>query len=219
MLDWLLVLHIAVLGYWLGAEFVINSGYRYVCRASNMRLEERARLMDHVLDADQHVRYALVLQATLGSILAVTYGFVPGSSKAVAGVSLFGLAWLGFVEMAHRLRNRPAGQTLAGLDRATRYVFIVLLAALALGWVGADWPMPAWLRWKLAAFAGVMACGIAIRLTLLEHFRAWDELAAGGPADAGNAALRRVYRRATSILVLLWILLGVVTLLSVSKPS
>ena len=37
------------------------------------------------MDVDQHVRYALVLQATLGTILLALYGYVPGGAT---------LAWL-----------------------------------------------------------------------------------------------------------------------------
>ena len=62
----LLVFHIAVLGYWLGSELVINSTYRHVAWAADMPFEQRDRLMDHVMDADQHVRYALLLQLMLG---------------------------------------------------------------------------------------------------------------------------------------------------------
>ena len=58
-----------MLGYWLGAELVINSTYRYVSWAATMPFAERDRLMEHVMDVDQHVRYALVLQAGLGVAL------------------------------------------------------------------------------------------------------------------------------------------------------
>ena len=62
----LLVAHIAVLGYWLGSELVINHTYRYVSWSAGMPFAERDRLMDHVMDVDQHVRYALVLQLRPG---------------------------------------------------------------------------------------------------------------------------------------------------------
>ena len=66
----LLVAHIAVLGYWLGSELVINSTYRYVCYGRHIPFAERSRLMEHVMHVDQHVRYALVLQAGMGFGLA-----------------------------------------------------------------------------------------------------------------------------------------------------
>ncbi|MEO5829905.1 MAG: hypothetical protein ABIQ36_04990, partial [Rhodanobacter sp.] len=82
LLQTLLVMHIAVLGYWLGAELVINSTYRYVSCGSHMPFAERNRLMEHVMHVEQHVRYALVLQAGLGFALAALYGFVPGGERS-----------------------------------------------------------------------------------------------------------------------------------------
>lgn len=87
MTVWLLVAHIAVLGYWLGSELVINSTYKYVSHRGDMEFAERARLMDHVMHVDQHVRYALVLQAGLGFMLAIAYGFIPGGDKAFWGLA------------------------------------------------------------------------------------------------------------------------------------
>lgn len=54
MISWLLAAHIAVLGYWLGAELVINSTYRLVCFADDMPFAQRDQLMDHVMAIDQH---------------------------------------------------------------------------------------------------------------------------------------------------------------------
>ena len=112
MTVWILVLHIAVLGYWLGSELVINSTYRYVSYAGSMPFNERQRLMDHVMIVDQHVRYALVLQAMLGTMLAASYGLVPGG-ETVANIALaIGIAWLAFVEAVHRLHHSAIGQVL-----------------------------------------------------------------------------------------------------------
>ena len=65
-----LVAHIIVVGYWLGSDLVINSTFRYVSRTASLPFEERERLMDHVMDVDQHVRYALILQVWLGTTSA-----------------------------------------------------------------------------------------------------------------------------------------------------
>ncbi len=218
LLQTLLAAHIAVLGYWLGSELVINSTYRRVAYGSQLPFQERTRWMDHVMNVDQHVRYALVLQAGLGFMLAALFGFIPGgraSAWAVAGVATL---WLAFVELAHRLRGRPAGRWVAALDRRMRYLFIVLLLALSAGWIGATWPMPFWLRVKLALFAGVMACGVGIRLALLAHFRTWALMASEGPTPRTDATIRRVYVRATSVLALLWLFIAAIVWVSLWKP-
>ena len=219
MLTILLTAHIVVLGYWLGSELVINAGYRLVCYADDMPFAQRDRLMDHVMHVDQHVRYALVLQAVLGLMLAASYGYVPGGQALVTGAAAFGVCWLAFIEAVHRLRKSPAGQNLAKVDRLSRYLLMALLVAVAAGLLGQNWPLPSWLRWKLLAFAAVMACGVGIRLALLSHFRTWARMAAGEVTDANNAVIRRTYVKATSVLVLLWLCIAAATALSIAKPG
>lgn len=214
----LLVAHILVLGYWLGAELAINSTYRYVSYASSMAFEERNRLMEHVMDVDQHVRYALVLQAGLGFTLAALYGYIPGGDTAGAIAAGLALLWLAFVEITHRLRHSAAGRGFAAFDRRSRYLLMALLAATAFGLIGGDWDMPGWLRLKLLFFAGVMASGVGIRLALISHFRTWTIMAHEGPTDATNAIIRTAYWRATSVLILLWIFIGAIVIVSVWKP-
>lgn len=219
MYHWLLVAHIAVLGYWLGAELVINATYRYVCYAGSVPLAERSRLMVHVMNVDQHVRYALVLQATLGVMLAALSGHLPGGQALLGATAAAGLAWLVFIEVVHRLRRHAAGRILATIDRGSRYVLAIAAVALGLGLAGRTWLMPDWLRWKLLLFAGVILCGIGIRLLLLGHFRTWSAMEADGPTPEGNATVQRIYVRATSVLVLLWLFIAAIVFVSVSKPG
>jgi hypothetical protein len=217
MVACLLVAHIVVLGYWLGSEFVINSTYRLVCYADDMPFEQRDRLMDHVMNVDQHVRYALVLQVSLGVMLASSYGFIPGGPSLTFGAALFGIAWLVFVEAVHRLRKHSIGRHLARIDRASRYFLMITLLATATGLLGSTWPMPDWLRWKLAAFAGVVACGVGIRLLLSTHFQAWTRMATGDITPEDNSVVKRTYVKATSVLVLLWIFIAIAAYLSIAK--
>ena len=124
LLETLLMVHIATLGYWLGSELVINSTYRYVSWAGSMPFAERDRLMDHVLDVDQHVRYALVIQAGLGTILAAEFGYFPGGDALAVGAAVAAVIWLVLTEATHRLRKTRTGAMLAAVDRAVRYAAI-----------------------------------------------------------------------------------------------
>lgn len=215
----LLVAHIAVLGYWLGAEFVINSTYRYVCFKTQVPLAERDRLMGHVMNVDQHVRYALVLQATLGTMLAALYGFVPGGETTVWTAAIVGAAWLAFVETIHHVRHGALGQRLAAVDRWSRYLLLAVLLAIAIGLVGGDWAAPLWLRIKLGCFAGVIASGVGIRIALISHFRTWAQMMREGATDASNAVIRRTYFQATGVLLVLWAFIAAMVVLSVWKPG
>ena len=215
----LLVAHIAVLGYWLGSELVINSTYRYVCYGRHIPFAERSRLMEHVMHVDQHVRYALVLQAGLGFGLATVYGLLPGGTTLALVIAALTVAWLGFVEAVHRLRHHRVGKTLGAVDRGSRYLFMALLLALACGVIGGNWELPLWLRLKIGLFAAVMASGVGIRLALIQHFRTWAQMTLDGPNDAGNTSIERTYVRATAVLVLLWLFIAAIVAVSVLKPA
>lgn len=129
----LIAAHIAVLGYWLGSDLCINSTFRFVSRASSMPFNERDKLMDHVLDIDQHVRYAMVLQVGIGTALAAQLGYLPGGNSLAILAAVVALVWLTLVELTHRLRQQKAGTALARIDRGTRYLVIAVALAMAAG--------------------------------------------------------------------------------------
>jgi hypothetical protein len=208
----LLITHIAVLGYWLGAELVINSEYRFICMRDDLPFAARDAMMDHLMNADQQVRYALILQLTLGLMLLSVAALLPSWLLWIAPCG--GALWLALVETAHRTRKRSLGQVLAGFDRSLRYA---VMAGLIVAALGSD--LPLWLRLKLAAFAAVMACGVGIRLALIGHFRLWADMAAHGPTAQTNAAIRTTCYRASAILVLLWVFVGVIVLLSIMRRA
>lgn len=214
----LLVAHIVVLGYWLGSELVINSTYRYVAYGGDIPFDQRDRLMEHVMDKDQHVRYALVLQAGLGFTLATLYGYVPGGTSTAWGIAILAVLWLAFVEIVHRVRHGSAGKNIATIDRWSRYALMILLLALALGVLGHGWNLPFWLRLKLGFFACAMACGVGIRIALIAHFRTWAIMRREGASDATNAIIRATYVRGTSVLLLLWVFIAAIVTVSVLKP-
>jgi hypothetical protein len=217
LLNALRVAHIAVLGYWLGAELVINSTYRYVSWSAGMPFDERDRLMDHVMDVDQHVRYALILQAGLGTVLAALLGYLPGGTALAIGAAVIAAAWLALTEAAHRLRRSPAGKLVATGDRGVRYAAVAALLVLWASVLAGVVALPPWFAWKLLMFAGVIACGIGIRGQLMRFYVTWRRIAADGSSARLERDIRRTYVAATSILVTLWLFIAGMVLLSVYK--
>lgn len=215
----LIVLHIAVLGYWLGSELIINSEYRYVCWASSLPFSERRRLMEHVMDVDQHVRYALVLQATLGTMLAALLGYFPGGAPLALGAGAIGVCWLVFVEIVHRVRHKAIGQRLALLDRLIRYGLLGVLIIVGIGTMIGAINLQGWLAWKLVLFGGVIACGVGIRVSLIEFFRVWREIETSGSDAAREKSIRWIYTWGTGILMLLWVFIAGIAAISVIKPA
>ncbi len=218
MLNALLVFHAAVLGYWLGAEFVINSTFRHLSYADGMGFEERDRLFDHVMNADQHVRYALILQLWSGLVLAIMFLYLPLGVEGIIAVSIICLGWLGLVELTHKRRKQASGVTLGQVDRCLRYLLIALLLLVAGLAIAGSLSMPLWLAIKLALFSGVVACGLAIRLELIRYYVHWNSLKTDG-GDAAELGIRAGYRRATRILLLLWSLIAAIAFITLIKST
>lgn len=219
IIEVLLVFHIAVLGYWLGSEFVINSEYRYVCQASSMPFPDRKKLMEHVMDVDQHVRYALVLQAGLGTVLGALLGYIPGGTTLAWVAGSVGIAWLAFVEVIHRVRHGAGGQRLALLDRSIRYVLLTVLLGIGVATALGAISLQGWLAWKLFLFGCVMASGVGIRLSIIDFFRVWRDINTNGSTDEKEKEIRWIYTWGTGILILLWVLIAAIVVLSVMKPG
>jgi hypothetical protein len=215
----LLVIHIAVLGYWLGAELVINANFRFVTHASAMPFDQRDRLLDHVLDVDQHVRYALILQAGLGVMLAALLGYLPGGDALALMAALLAGAWLVLVEFTHRLRRQSIGPLLARADAALRYTLMAALIATGMAVSAGVLSLPGWLATKLLLFAAVILCGLGIRWAIIQYYKSWFVLEREGSTVKLETELRRRYWQATTILLMLWALIAGIVALSVGKHS
>ena len=75
-----------------------------------------------------------------------------------------------------------------------------------------------WLAVKLALFAGVILCGLGIRLEITRYFCAWHEIADAGSNEVRETELRRRYASATAVLVILWLQIGGIVALNVVRP-
>jgi len=218
LINALLVAHIIVVGYWLGAEFVINSTFRHVTVASSMPVADRQSLFDHVMNTDQHVRYALILQLGLGTALGGLLGLIPGGNVVVVLGGLGAVLFLALVEVTHRARKSKRGAIFAKADRIVRYVVIAAITLFGLYGLAGRINLPGWLGVKLLLFALVIVCGLRIRFELMGYLDAWGKLRESGSSDAIEQQLLRYYRRATNTLLLLWLGIAAITALSIVKP-
>jgi len=214
-----MVAHIIVVGYWLGSDLVINSTFRYVSRAAAMPFADRDRLLEHVLDVDQHVRYALILQVWLGTALGALLGYFPGGIWLAGVATLLGIAWLVVVEFTHRLRSGPKGRALGLIDRTIRYTAIVTAAMMAIGTLMGYFSIAGWLAIKLGLFAAIIVSGLGIRYELVHYFAVWNTIRLEGSTEERERLLRSRYKSSTTVLVLLWLLVASIVAVSVLKPG
>ena len=175
--------------------------------------------MDHVMDVDQHVRYALILQVWLGTTLGALLGYFPGGLWLAGTATLLGIAWLTLVELTHWLRRNPTGRALGQIDRSLRYVAIVTVILIAVGTLLGYFALAGWLAIKLALLAGVFLSGLGIRFELVRYFLVWDTIKAKGSTDELEQRLRNRYASSTAVLVVLWVFVATIVAVSILKPG
>ena len=209
------VMHVLILGCWLGAELVINSAYRYAILAVEIPFAERDRMLSHVIIVNQLVRYALALQLATGLCLASLLGYLP--LNFVWGL-LFGLVCVLLIYLGQRWSASRVGRIVKMIERDLRLIVIgVLFIVSGLGVLGQAY-LPFWLAVKLFLFTGVIACGLGIRVVLLRLFTVWQKMREQGSNPPDDVASRKIYFQSTAILILLWALVAAITVLSLFKP-
>ena len=83
--------------------------------------------------------------------------------------------------MAHRLPS------LTQWDLRLR--FAVVLTLLGASVYGSSLGLPGWIALKIAVFALLVACGIAVRFALKPFAVAYTSMVSEGPSAAGNTAM------------------------------
>lgn len=213
------IAHIAVWGYWIGSDLVVNQLTHYLTKAERMEGAERDRLWHFLLDVDQHPRNALILTLPLGLTLASLLGIVALGTWGLA--ILWGLSgvWFAFMWRVHLRGHTAQGPALRTWDVRIRYALIALALIVAIWSLVAHGPIAAgWVAVKLMLFAGAMAAGIGIRLYIIEFLKAWPQIVTQGSTPEREAAIRGSMRRATWVLVALHAMLLGAAWMGYAKP-
>ena len=109
---------------------------------------------------------------------------LPGE-VALAGWLLVAI-WVGLVAAIHS----PMGHRMPSLTQwDLRLRFAVVIGLLGASAYGLSLGLPGWIALKVAVFAVLVACGIAVRFALKPFAIAYASMVNEGPSDAGNAAM------------------------------
>ena len=95
--DFLLWMHVLVMGYWIGSDLVVNALTHYAVRASDLPVAERRRLWSFLMDVDQHPRNALIASVPLGFTLAAQLGLVWLDDAALVMLWAGSATWFGLM--------------------------------------------------------------------------------------------------------------------------
>ena len=118
-------------------------------------------------------------------LAALRWPTVLSGEVALAGWLLVAI-WVGLVAAIHS----PMGHGLPSLTQwDLRLRFAVVIGLLGASVYGLTLGLPRWIALKIAVFAVLVACGIAVRFALKPFAIAYASMVSEGPSDAGNAAM------------------------------
>jgi hypothetical protein len=215
----LILIHILLLVYWLGADLGVFYSAGFLTKPT-LSLETRRTVMKILHFIDLFPRMALVLMLPVGATLALSGGYatLPLGWRAPTLVIVWvaAIAWFALVV---KLYGRPAAG-LMRIDYTVRYAVIAGLIALAVSSLTGHGPVvpgAGWLAAKLIIFAGIIICGLGIRVTFKPFAAAFGQMVKHGSTPEIEAAMKTAHRRVRPIVLILWAALVVEAFLGLSK--
>ena len=130
----------------------------------------------------------LAMPIILGSgchLAALRWPNVLPAEVALLGWLLVAI-WIGLIAAIHS----PMGHRTPSLTQwDLRLRFAVVIGLLGASAYGLTVGLPGWIALKIAVFAVLVACGIAVRFALKPFAIAYTSMVSEGASDAGNAAM------------------------------
>lgn len=190
MTTYLLLKYLHLIGfvYWLGGDFGTYLASRRVLNR-DLRPESRQTALGIMLACDMGPRLAMPLMLPIGLHLAWFNGALQISTTGLVIVWVICLYWLSMVLMLHLKEGQPISARLAQIDLYFRMLVVAVLiawiAVLAIGGESAVWAML-----KLAIFAVLVLCGIALRLRLKPFGQAFAQMMREGASQQSEATIQ-----------------------------
>ncbi len=213
-----LIIHLVLFAYWLGGDIGVFYSTRMILNRSNTA-DQRFMASRIMLWIDLLPRLCLSMTLTVGGILSQYVG-VSHPLWQYAMIVILGPVWFTVLLIMHFKHNASFMPTLTKLDLWFRWFLIVAIVAsvwwsLSTGRLD-DAP---WLAFKLIIFAGLVLCGVMIRLFIPGFIAGVRALSQGSISEEQNDAMARSIGRVRPWVFAIWAGLLVEAFLGIYKPG
>ena len=209
--------HILSMCTWLGVDLGVFLCSR-LARDRSLSAEARTQFVKLLGILDLGPRISLLATIPLGLSLTHLQGWgLPGVGAGWFWLLfLFTALWAGLVVRQHHGLGRWA-RPFAVVDTCLRVAVVVVAIALALK-AGHQIEV-AWLRWKVALFAAMVACGLWIRYALRDLGPSFAATLSDNADTETFVVVDRQIRAALPPVFLIWTGVVVSIVLAVAKPG
>jgi hypothetical protein len=214
----LLLLHILLFVYWLGADIGVYYSSRYAANPTLTR-EARATVVRIMLWIDQIPRACLVLMLAVGYSVGFHMGMVHARPGAIVALWIIALAWLALVIAIHHSQGTPRGERLRKIDMVWRIVLILALSVDAwASFVGEGHLLARWLAVKVQIYALLIFFGLMIRVAIQPFVVAFGRLMREGATPELDAQIATGLARSRPWVIAIWIGLIAAAFIGLQKP-
>ena len=214
----LLLLHLLLFVYWLGADLGVFYSSGFVVDDSLSR-ETRLTAARIMLGCDLVPRICMSLMLTVGGLLSAAIGIEHAGWQLVA-IWLLAPFWLSMVLVLHFKHGAPYINALTRLDFYFRWVLVVSITASCIyAYVTGRLAGYEWLLAKILGFGFLVFCGLMIRIRLSGFNTAYVKLLQDSYTEADNLAMRQSLSQVKPWVITIWLVLVLEAYLGIVKPG
>ena len=215
----LLLAHILLFVYWLGADLGVFYSSGFVVDPSLSR-EARLTAAKIMLGCDLVPRICMSLMLTIGGLLSAAIG-VEHMTWQLWAIILLGPFWFSMVLVLHYQHDAPFIAALTRFDFYFRWLVIAaLLASCLFAYSTGRLEGYSWLIAKLLGFALLVFCGLMIRIRLKGFVATYVKLLSGeGVGDTDNTNMQNSLAQVKPWVVSIWLILLLEAVLGIAKPA
>lgn len=197
--------HLLLFVYWLGGDLGTFYSSKFVANAE-LSVEARGTAATIMMAVDQAPRICMTLILPFGLHLAYNMGIFDVNFSLIVAIWIISIGWFAMVVVQHVDHSSAFIPALIRLDFWFRLVMIVALtvigsyALLFNSIFSADWAAI-----KLLVFAGLMVCGLLIRVQFKPFGPAFETLLREGPSDAVNQSISSSIARSKPFVYVIWL--------------
>jgi len=212
-------LHMIVIGYYLGSDFVVDQWTWYLIKSHKDPAEERVRKLKFLLVCDQHPRMGLILFIATGFTVEALAGLSPLAPGDLWWVWLICAVWFAEIWVSFLNEQKPWGRRLVDPDIAWRSP--VGGGSFAAGpWSLADGGPFAygWMALKYFLLGCLIAGGVSIRFFVRDLARALPGFMRTGSTPEFEGIVHRTLFLAMKVNWVLWALFIAMAVLTIWRP-
>jgi hypothetical protein len=215
--EFFLIAHLLLFVYWLGGDMGVyySSGMVIDPKLSDSARLTAAKIM---VNLDLVPRICMTLMLTVGGVLSEK--FVPHPMWQTVGMWLMAPVWLAMVLTIHVNEGKPLAKFVGRVDYWFRWLIVIyLLASVGFSFATGRLTEEPWVGAKLAIFAGLVFCGLMIRVYIPDYVKGIHALAGSSVTDESNVNMAKSLNQCRPYVLAIWAGLIIECYLGVVKPG